>query len=119
MGRRWVLDTETKGTGAQMVPLDRVLKTPEPAPAPIYVPLEPAPRPAAEPSPPKPRTFKVVDVATHAVRLEGASGRELIDLLKDVRSTVDVRISEWDHEEERWRLLTLREQQAIWALRAR
>ena len=26
MGRVWVLDTETKGTGAEMVPLDKALK---------------------------------------------------------------------------------------------
>ena len=29
-GKVWVLDTETKGTGAQMVPLESVLKTPQP-----------------------------------------------------------------------------------------
>jgi hypothetical protein len=29
MGKVWVLDTDTKGTGAQMVPLDRVLEKPE------------------------------------------------------------------------------------------
>jgi hypothetical protein len=37
MGKTWVLDTETKGTGANMVPLEKVLKKPdskeEPAPA--------------------------------------------------------------------------------------
>ena len=32
MGKRWVLDTETKGTGAQMVPLEQVLEQPK-APA--------------------------------------------------------------------------------------
>ena len=30
MGKVWVLDTETKGTGAQMVPIEKVLETPEP-----------------------------------------------------------------------------------------
>jgi hypothetical protein len=30
MARVWVLDTETKGTGARMVPLDDVLAKPEP-----------------------------------------------------------------------------------------
>jgi hypothetical protein len=29
MGKTWVLDTETKGTGANMVPLDKVQKGPE------------------------------------------------------------------------------------------
>ena len=41
--KTWVLDTETKGTGANMVPLDKVLKKPEPAPA------RRRPAPAAEP----------------------------------------------------------------------
>src|SRR5688572_14211568 len=30
MGKVWVLDTETKGTGANVVPLERVLQRPEP-----------------------------------------------------------------------------------------
>jgi hypothetical protein len=30
MGRTWVLDTETKGTGASMVPLEKVQTGPEP-----------------------------------------------------------------------------------------
>src|SRR5688500_11346939 len=42
-GKTWVLDTETKGTGANMVPLDKVLEKPEPAPAPRR------PAPADEP----------------------------------------------------------------------
>jgi hypothetical protein len=32
MGKVWVLDTETKGTGAQMVPLEKVQAKPEPRP---------------------------------------------------------------------------------------
>jgi hypothetical protein len=31
MGKVWVLDTETKGTGANMVPLEKTLERPEPA----------------------------------------------------------------------------------------
>jgi hypothetical protein len=33
VGKVWVLDTETKGTGANMVPLEKAQKQPEPAPA--------------------------------------------------------------------------------------
>jgi hypothetical protein len=32
MSKVWVLDTDTKGTGARMVPLDKVLAKPEPPP---------------------------------------------------------------------------------------
>jgi hypothetical protein len=38
MAKTWVLDTETKGTGANMVPLEKVLKRPE-------APEKPLPRP--------------------------------------------------------------------------
>jgi hypothetical protein len=30
MGKVWVLDTETKGTGASMVPLEKVIERPDP-----------------------------------------------------------------------------------------
>jgi hypothetical protein len=45
--KAWVLDTETKGTGANVVPLEKVLERPEPAAAPRR-PAEPrrAERPA-------------------------------------------------------------------------
>jgi hypothetical protein len=56
--KTWVLDTETKGTGANMVPLEKVLEKPEPAPAPRRAapaaesrrpPRRHAPRPAPGP----------------------------------------------------------------------
>jgi hypothetical protein len=43
MGKVWVLDTETKGTGANMVPLEKVQAKPEPRPR------KGAPRPAKAP----------------------------------------------------------------------
>jgi hypothetical protein len=52
--KTWVLDTETKGTGANVVPLEKVMKTPD-------SPVEPAARrrPAASPregtAPPAPK----------------------------------------------------------------
>ena len=50
MPKRWVLDTDTKGTGARMVPLEDVLKKPEPKPAPKAA----ARKPAAAASPRQP-----------------------------------------------------------------
>jgi hypothetical protein len=35
MGKVWVLDTETKGTGAHVVPLEQVQRQPEPAERPV------------------------------------------------------------------------------------
>jgi hypothetical protein len=115
MGKVWVLDTETKGTGANMVPLERVTKRPS-APEPLFVPRKPEPRPPEEPKPRAPRQFKVVDVMTRQTLVEGASTRETVEALKDVRSVVDVNVYVWNEEDERWRMLTLPEQRAIWDL---
>lgn len=48
MRRTWVLDTETKGTGANMVPLEKVQEKPDARP-------ERASRPARRPQARKPR----------------------------------------------------------------
>jgi hypothetical protein len=53
MGKVWVLDTETKGTGANVVPLEKVLRRPEAAPE---RPAKPTTRPdEATPRRPRPR----------------------------------------------------------------
>ena len=43
--------------------------------------------------------------------------RGTVALLRDVRRLVDVRVSVWEPERERWRLLTLSEQRALWDVR--
>ena len=117
--RTWVLDTETKGTGAQMVPLEKVLEDPSARSAPLFVPRKRRPRPEPPPEPTPARRFKLVDVMTRKVLAEDADGRALIEALAGVRSVVDVHISVWDPDGGRWRLLTLGEHKAIWALRDR
>ena len=117
MTRIWVLDTETKGTGAQMVPLESVLEKPAPSGEPLFVPPKPKPREPKPPEPRAPRRFKVVDVVSQAVLAEGASTREALDVLSDVRSIVDVHVSVWEPTADRWRLLTLGEQRLMWNLR--
>jgi hypothetical protein len=119
MAKAWVLDTETKGTGANMVPLEDVLAKPTRTRAQLDVAPKPRPRPAPEPEPKRPPRFKVVDVMTRQTLAEDADGRATVDLLKGVRSVVDVRISAWDHALAKWRLLSLGEQRAIWDLRDR
>jgi hypothetical protein len=119
MGKVWVLDTETKGTGAQMVPLEKVLERPAPSGKPFFVPPRPAPRPPQEPAPRAPRRFRVVDVMTHEVLADGTNPRATLELLNGVRSSVDVEVFVWEPEGERWRLLTLGEQRALWDLRGR
>lgn len=121
MGKVWVLETSTKGTGASMVPLERVLKSPssKSTPTPLYVPPKRRPRPAPAPEAPAPRRFKIVDLLTRQVLGEDVSTLETIEVLRGVRSVVDVNVYVWEPGHERWRLLTVGEQGAMWELRDR
>jgi hypothetical protein len=119
MARKWVLDTETKGTGATMVPLEKTLRKPAPTKEPFFVPPKARPRPEAPPEPRAPRRFRVVDLVSREVLADDADARATVEALRDVRSLVDVHISVWEPDLERWRLLTLDEEQAIWAQRYR
>ena len=117
MGKVWVLDTETKGTGANMVPLDRVLRKPGSEPESVRVLRQPKPPAPKPPEPRSPNRFKVVDVMTREVLADGADARTTIRLLEDVRSIVDVTIWVWQPEAERWRMLTFEEARSLWAYR--
>ena len=113
----WVLDTGTKGTGAEMVPLEKVLTKPGPGREPVVVPPKRRPRTAAAPEPRKPRRFKVVDVVSGQVLAEDVDARAAIGTLENVRSVVDVRVYVWQPKAKRWRLLNLAEQKALWERR--
>jgi hypothetical protein len=117
MGRVWVLDTETKGTGAEMVPLDKVLKKPAPSREPLFVPPEPLPREPAPPEPRPPLRFKIVDVMTRVALADDVGAREAVAALGDVRSIVDVNVYVWQPKSEKWRLLTLDEKRRLWERR--
>ncbi len=118
MGRKWVLDTETKGTGASVVPLDKVLKPPLPRPARPPVPERrvPAPKPAEPKAPPR---FKVVNALSREVMAEGADTPATVDLLRETRSMVDVSVYVWEAEPERWSLLSLAEKKMLWGFSRR
>ena len=113
----WVLDTETKGTGAQMVPLESTLAKPRPRPEPLVPPRRRRPK-APPPEPARaPRRFKVVDVATREVLAADVDARRTLEVLGGVRSVVDVNLHVWEPDDERWRLLTLRERRLLWERR--
>ncbi len=118
MGRIWVLDTETKGTGAQMVPLDKVVKKPVAGDKPLFVPRRAQPKPPPEPAQRPPRRFKVVDISTREVLAEDAGVRATLELLGGIRASVDVNVSVWEPATGAWRLLTLGERQLLWERRA-
>jgi hypothetical protein len=119
VAKTWVLDTETKGTGAQMVPIEKAHGGSSERGRGAIVVQEPKPRPVKVPEPLGPRRFKVVDVMTRRVLAVDASARETIDLLEDVRSIVDVTIYVWERKLDRWQELSLREKQMLWGFRGR
>jgi hypothetical protein len=115
--RVWVLDTATKGTGAQMVPLDSVEEKPPAKPKPLVVPPKAKPRPKPKPAPRAPRRFRVVDVVTRELLADDAGGREALEALGRVAHSVDVNVFVWAEKAQTWRLLSLAEQQALWERR--
>jgi hypothetical protein len=109
---RWVLDTSTKGTGANMVPLESVLRSGSDTAPGFTLPD----RKRTEETAPerRPHRFKVVDVMTRRVLAEGVDARRAVAALAAVRSVVDVTVSVWDDEAERWRMLSFAERRALW-----
>ncbi len=119
MGKIWVLDTDTKGTGAEMVPLEKVLRKPDPKPEPRFVAPAPEPRAEREPEPKPPPSFRVIDVMSGQVLADRAGTRETVELLEGTRSVVDVNIDVWNPEAKIWHRLTHGERKVLWELRGR
>jgi len=121
MAKTWVLDTETKGTGAEVVPLEKTLSQPrrERELALVELGAGLAPAEEASESPRAPTLFKVVDVMSSQTIAENAGAREAVRALEGLRSVLDARIFVWSHERGRWRLLPLEEAKSLWAYRGR
>ena len=117
MSKTWVLDTETKGTGAEMVPLEKTLQRERIERDLALVELDRPARPPVEPQPLAPLVFKVVDVMGARVLAEDADVREAVELLADMRSQLDARIYVRTGETGRWRLLTFDERKLLWGFR--
>lgn len=115
----WVLDTETKGTGANVVPLESTLRKPAAEATALYVPPKRAPRPAEPPAPRPPRAYRLVDVTSNEVLAEDVDTRAAIRVLEGLGSVVDVRIYVRDETSGRWILLTLGEHKALWDYRGK
>ena len=115
MGRVWVLDTETKGTGANMVPLERATRRSSVV-EPVLIGRERAPTDEPAPTPRPAPKFRVVDVMTRQALADDATTREAAMVLKDIRSIVDVNVYVRRAPEELWRLLPLADLRALWEL---
>ena len=119
MAKTWVLDTETKGTGAQMVPIEKAHDGSARAGRSGIVVRERKPSPPKPVAPSGPRRFRVVDVMTKRVLAEDAPLDTTVELLEGVRSIVDVSILVWEPGAGRWQELSLREKQMLWGFRGR
>ena len=108
------LDTDTKGTGARMVPLEDTLAKPSEHPTPI---IRRPPAPAPEPR--RPRRFRVTDVLNGRLLADHIDARATLDLLAGTRSIVDVTIDVWDFKAGRWRRLAHGEKSTLWNARHR
>jgi hypothetical protein len=122
MAKTWVLDTETKGTGANMVPYEQTLAGSRQERELALVELGGSDAPQTGGEQPQARAstrFKVVDVLTSRVLAEDAGVRETVRALEGARSVVDVRVYRWAEEPRRWRLLSLDQVKTLWTFRGR
>jgi hypothetical protein len=124
MAKVWVLDTETKGTGAQMVPLEKALERKRGTASGDRITVirrerdSGADEPAAEVGEPRPpRLFKVRNAVSRQVLAEGVGVQGALDALASLRSVVDATVYVWEPEQDEWRPLTIGEQKALWERR--
>jgi hypothetical protein len=118
MAKTWVLDTETKGTGAHMAPLETADRKAGEHRELSTVMLKRSPARTAPVSPP-PQRFKVVDVLSGRVLAQDVGAREAVSSLRQLRSVLDARVSVRTEPTGRWKLLSLDEQKALWRFRQR
>jgi hypothetical protein len=118
MAKTWILDTETKGTGAHIAPLPgKRAHHAAPEAALALVQLARPPRPEPEPEAPAqaPR-FKLVDVPSGLVLGENLDAHATVEELAQMRSALDARVYVWAPERRRWRLLSLADTRALWRM---
>jgi hypothetical protein len=121
MGKTWVLDTETKGTGANMVPLEKALqRAGEDRPlATVTFRRPPATASDPSPKPPAPLRFRIVDVFSARELGRDIDLRAAVRVLEQRSSVLDSRVYAWVPSSGRWRLLTLDEHKLLWGYRGR
>ena len=119
----WVLDTETKGTGAEMVPLERLekrkrLQGERERIRVVAQKPDPGERSTEPEAPGTPRRFRVMDVLSRELLADDAGINEALKALRTVGSVVDANIYVWEPNDEDWRPLTLSERRRLWNLRS-
>jgi hypothetical protein len=119
MAKTWVLETETKGTGARVVPLEKAGRRPGPERelSTFTFKRDPAKRAGERPAPAPALRFRVTDVLGARELARDIDARATIALLEHMRSVLDARVHVWMPSSGRWRLLTLDEHKLLWRFR--
>jgi hypothetical protein len=125
MGKKrtaWVLDTETKGTGAEMVPLERVQERKrlkgERDPIRVIGPeRERSETSEIDLEPKSPRRFRIVDVRSRRRLVDEADLSRALEVLSEVGSIVDVNVYVQEPGETGWRPLSMSERRTLWSFR--
>ena len=112
----WVLDTGTKGTGAEMVPLEKVLKEPGAGPQPAVASRRRRLR-IPEPEPTPARRFKLVDVMTREVLAEDVDARGRSRRSHGFRPSSTCAYMYGSRRPSGGGCMTVAEQKAMWELR--
>lgn len=102
-----------------MVPLDEAERKQGAEGRPVVVAPARIERPEKAAAPRGPRRFRVVDVMTREALADDVDARTTVDVLKGVRSFVDVSVYVWEEQAGEWQLLTQREQRMLWDAAAR
>jgi hypothetical protein len=97
-----------------MVPLEKRTAKGDRSQHALYVPRKHTPPPPKPPAAKPARKFKVIDVVSRQVLTEGTDTRGTIDVLKNVRSIVDIQVYVWQPVHETWRMLGLDEVRLLW-----
>lgn len=116
MAKTWVLDTETKGTGAHVVPLSDAPRGGAGEAELALVQLTRPPRPSRPSETPAKTTFRVVDVLGGEALGEDLDARETVETLAGMRSALDARVYLHHGPGTRWRLLSLADTRRLWGL---
>src|SRR4051812_45910712 len=107
MAKTWVLDSETKGTGAHIAPLPAGHGERARQAELALVQLARPPRRRAAPEAPVKASFKVTDVLSGAVLGEDLDARSAVQALARMRSALDARVWVRHGASSRWRMLSL------------
>ena len=116
VAKTWVLDTETKGTGAHVAPLRDAGGGRAREAELALVQLTRPPRPPSPSEPPAKTTFRVVDVLSGEVLGEDLDARDAVEALAGMRTALDARVYLRHGANARWRLLSLADTRRLWAL---